>query len=45
MRQNIAPNEPPDLVLGALGTRQTTLGAVALALDESDWLPVTARPA
>jgi len=45
MQRNIAPNEPPDLVLGALGTRQTTLGAVALALDESDWLPVTARPA
>jgi predicted NBD/HSP70 family sugar kinase len=45
MQRNIAPNEPPDLVLGALGTRQTALGAVALALDESDWLPVTARPA
>jgi predicted NBD/HSP70 family sugar kinase len=40
MQRNIAPNEPPDLVLGALGTRHTALGAVALALDESDWLPV-----
>ena len=45
MRRDIAPNEPPDLVLGTLGIRQTALGAVALALDESDWLPVAARPA
>jgi predicted NBD/HSP70 family sugar kinase len=40
MQRNIAPNEAPDLVVGALGTRHTALGAVALALGESDWLPV-----
>jgi predicted NBD/HSP70 family sugar kinase len=40
MQRNIAPNEPPDLVFGALGSQQTALGAVALALDESDWLPI-----
>jgi predicted NBD/HSP70 family sugar kinase len=45
MQRNIAPNEPPDLVPGTLGHRQTALGAVALALDESDWLPSAARPA
>ena len=45
LERGIAPNEPPGLVLGALGNRHTALGAVALALDESDWLPVTARPA
>ena len=45
LRRDIAPNEPPELVLGTLGTRHTALGAIALALDESDWLPVTARPA
>jgi hypothetical protein len=43
--RDIAPNEPPDLVAGALGARQTALGAIALALGESDWLPVVARPA
>ena len=41
LRRNIAPNRPPDLVLGTLGTRHTALGAIALALDESDWLPMT----
>ncbi len=45
MQRNIAPNELPDLVVGALGTRHTALGAVALALGETDWLPATARPA
>ena len=45
LQRDIAPNEPPELVLGTLGTRQTALGAIALALDESDWLPATARPA
>ena len=45
LQRNIAPNEPPDLVLGALGTRHTALGAIALALDETDWLPAAARPA
>jgi predicted NBD/HSP70 family sugar kinase len=39
MERNIAPNEPPGLVLGTLGNRHTALGAVALALDESEWLP------
>ncbi len=41
LHRNIAPNQPPDLVLGTLGTRHTALGAVALALGESDWLPMT----
>ena len=45
LQRNIAPNQPPELVLGTLGTRQTALGAIALALDESDWLPAAARPA
>jgi predicted NBD/HSP70 family sugar kinase len=40
LTRDIAPNETPDVVPGALGTRQTALGAVALALGESDWLPV-----
>jgi predicted NBD/HSP70 family sugar kinase len=44
LRRDIAPNEPPDLVVGALGTRHTALGAIALALDESDWLPAAVRP-
>jgi predicted NBD/HSP70 family sugar kinase len=44
LRRDIAPNEPPELVVGALGTRHTALGAIALALDESDWLPAAARP-
>jgi len=39
MRRNIAPNELPELRVGTLGTRQTALGAVALALGESTWLP------
>jgi predicted NBD/HSP70 family sugar kinase len=39
LERNIAPNNPPDLRTGALGTRQTALGAIALALDESTWLP------
>jgi predicted NBD/HSP70 family sugar kinase len=42
IQRNIGPNEPPDLVLGTLGTRHTALGAIALALGESNWLPVTA---
>lgn len=44
LHRNIAPNQPPGLVLGTLGTRHTALGAVALALGESDWLPVTPAP-
>jgi predicted NBD/HSP70 family sugar kinase len=44
MQRNMAPNELPDLVIGTLGTRHTALGAIALALGESDWLP-TARSA
>jgi predicted NBD/HSP70 family sugar kinase len=43
LRRDIAPNEPPELALGALGPRHTALGAIALALDESDWLPAV-RP-
>ena len=45
LHRNIAPNQPPDLVLGTLGTRHTALGAVALALGESDWLPAAGRRA
>ena len=46
IQRNIGPNEPPDLALGTLGTRHTALGAIALALGESEnWLAVTARPA
>jgi predicted NBD/HSP70 family sugar kinase len=45
LQRNIAPNEPPALVLGALGTRHTALGAIALALDATDWLPVPERTA
>jgi predicted NBD/HSP70 family sugar kinase len=41
--RDIAPNEMPDVVPGALGNRQTALGAVALALGESDWLPSVLR--
>jgi predicted NBD/HSP70 family sugar kinase len=37
--RHIAPNEVPEVVLGSLGTRHTALGAIALALDETDWLP------
>ncbi len=39
LHRDIAPNQPPDLVLGTLGTRHTALGAVALALGDSEWLP------
>jgi predicted NBD/HSP70 family sugar kinase len=39
IRRHIAPNEVPEVVLGSLGARQTALGAIALALDETDWLP------
>jgi predicted NBD/HSP70 family sugar kinase len=39
LRRGIAPNDMPDVVPGSLGRRQTALGAVALALDESEWLP------
>ena len=39
IRRHIAPNEAPEVILGSLGTRHTALGAIALALDETDWLP------
>jgi predicted NBD/HSP70 family sugar kinase len=39
IRRHIAFSEAPEVVLGSLGDRQTALGAVALALDETDWLP------
>jgi len=39
LARNIAPNDAPDVVLGALGPRHTALGAIALALGDSDWLP------
>ncbi len=41
LHRNIAPNQPPDLVPGTLGNRHTALGAVALALGDSSWLPGT----
>jgi predicted NBD/HSP70 family sugar kinase len=41
LHRDIAPNDMPEVVTGSLGTRATALGAVALALDESDWLPVS----
>jgi predicted NBD/HSP70 family sugar kinase len=39
IRRRIAPNAIPQVVLGSLGNRNTALGAIALALDETDWLP------
>ena len=39
IRRHIAPNAVPQVLLGELGERNTALGAIALALDESDWLP------
>jgi predicted NBD/HSP70 family sugar kinase len=39
IRRHIAPNEAPEVILGSLGTRHTALGAIALVLDETDWLP------
>jgi predicted NBD/HSP70 family sugar kinase len=41
LHRDIAPNDMPEVVTGSLGTRATALGAVALARDESDWLPVS----
>jgi predicted NBD/HSP70 family sugar kinase len=39
IRRHTAPNPVPPVVLGSLGSRNTALGAIALALDETDWLP------
>ncbi len=39
IRRHIAPNAVPRVVLGSLGNRNTALGAIALALDETEWLP------
>jgi predicted NBD/HSP70 family sugar kinase len=39
VRRHIAFSEVPEVVLGSLGNRHTALGAVALALDETNWLP------
>jgi predicted NBD/HSP70 family sugar kinase len=39
IRRHIAPNAVPEIVLGSLGNRNTPPGAIALALDETDWLP------
>jgi len=39
IRRHVALSEAPEVVLGSLGNRHTALGAVALALDETDWLP------
>ena len=43
IRRHIAPNAIPEIVLGSLGKRNTALGTIALALDETTWLP-TKRP-
>jgi predicted NBD/HSP70 family sugar kinase len=43
IRRHVAPNAAPEIVLGSLGARNTALGAIALALDETSWLPAT-RP-
>jgi len=43
IRRHIAPNAIPEIVLGSLGKRNTALGAIALAFDETTWLP-TKRP-
>ncbi|HXT87893.1 MAG TPA: ROK family transcriptional regulator [Trebonia sp.] len=40
VKRRIAPNAVPEIVLGSLGSRNTALGAIALALDETGWLPV-----
>jgi hypothetical protein len=40
VKRRIAPNAVPEIVLGSLGRRNTALGAIALALDETGWLPV-----
>jgi predicted NBD/HSP70 family sugar kinase len=42
--RNMGPGDPPELVVGELGSKHTALGAVALALGESDWTP-SATPA
>jgi predicted NBD/HSP70 family sugar kinase len=39
IRRHVAPNAVPQVVLGSLGNQNTALGAIALALDETDWLP------
>lgn len=45
IRRHIAPNAAPQVVLGSLGAKNTALGAIALALDETGWLPARrARP-
>jgi predicted NBD/HSP70 family sugar kinase len=45
IRRHIAPNAAPQVVPGSLGNRNTALGAIALALDETDWLPAArSRP-
>jgi predicted NBD/HSP70 family sugar kinase len=41
IKRHVAPNQVPQVLLGSLGDRNTALGAIALALDESDWLPRT----
>ena len=43
IRRHIAPNAIPEIVLGSLGKRNTALGAIALALDETTWLPTKRR--
>lgn len=37
LKRHVAPSAPPEVVLGALDTRHTALGAVALALEELQW--------
>jgi predicted NBD/HSP70 family sugar kinase len=43
IRRHIAPNQVPQVLLGSLGDKHTALGAIALALDETNWLPAARR--
>jgi hypothetical protein len=38
LQKNVAPSDPPEVVLGTLGKSHTALGAVAMALEETAWL-------
>jgi hypothetical protein len=44
LRRHIAPDNPPELVLGTLGSRNTALGAIAMALTDSGLVPPAERP-
>ena len=38
LQKNVAPSDPPEVVMGTLGKSHTALGAVAMALEETAWL-------